>query len=53
MYRYLIIIERGGGSQNLSAYVPDLPCPVAPPLAPLATNCLPICAMRLRRTFRA
>ncbi|HST87176.1 MAG TPA: type II toxin-antitoxin system HicB family antitoxin [Ktedonobacterales bacterium] len=23
MYRYLIIIERGG--QNLSAYVPDLP----------------------------
>jgi len=25
MYRYLIIIERGGGSQNLSAYVPDLP----------------------------
>lgn len=25
MYRYLIIIERGGGDQNLSAYVPDLP----------------------------
>ena len=25
MYRYLIIIERGGGGQNLSAYVPDLP----------------------------